>query len=285
MNLQLNKRRYVFAMFAMGIAAMTSCKPEELTKDNGLTDTNVDATFTITPVQGKLNTYALKANTAGIIGVKWDKGDGSGFAAGKLVDTIVYDDAGTYTLTAEAVGRGGAKGTSSKQVIVATSIPIEGNLLKGAKMDAGDEAFWLPISYTAGVNFSLANGKMLAMGGSFGHAGIYQAVQLVAGKKYKIDMNVSGAGATDTWFEVYLGTTAPGAGDYNSGGNRMGLNTWTGCGSSAFNGKLSALSCVGSGSVVTAAATGTAYLVIRTGGGNLGTTGISIDNVSLVEVQ
>lgn len=285
MKLQLNKRSYVLAMFAIGIAAMTSCKPEELTKDNGLTDSNVDASFTITPVSGKLNTYALRSNTNGVIGVKWDKGEGSGFAAGKLVDTIVYDDAGTYTLTAEAVGRGGATGTSSKQVIVATSIPIEGNLIKGAKMDAGDNAFWLPITYSAGVTFSIVNGKMVAIGGSFGHAGIYQSIQLVSGKKYKIDMNVSGSGTTDTWFEVYLGTAAPGAGDYNSGGTRMGLNTWTGCGTTAFSGKLSAISCVGSGSVVTAAATGTAYLVIRSGGGNLGTTGISIDNISLVEVQ
>lgn len=285
MKLNINIRNYIMAMFAMGLLALTSCTPEEITKDNGLTDGNVDASFTISPVAGKLNTYALRSNTNGVIGIKWDKGDGSGFATGKLVDTIVYDDAGTYTLTAEAVGRGGAKATSSKQVIVATSIPIEGNLLSGAKMDPGDEALWLPISYTAGVTFSVVNGKMVATGGNFGHAGIYQAVQLAAGKKYKIDMNVSGSGAADTWFEVYLGTVAPGAGDYNSGGNRMGLNTWTGCGATAFNGKLSALSCVGSGNVVTAATTGTAYLVIRTGGGNLGTTGISIDNVSLVEVQ
>ena len=286
MKLTINNRKnYITAIFAMAISAMTACTPEEITKDNGLTDEHVDASFTISPVAGKLNTYALRSNTNGVIGIKWDKGDGSGFATGKLVDTIVYDDAGTYTLTAEAVGRGGAKGTSSKQVTVATSIPIEGNLLSGAKMDPGDEAFWLPISYTSGVTFSIVNGKMVAIGGSFGHAGIYQAVQLEAGKKYKIDMNVSGSGATDTWFEVYLGTAAPGAGDYNSGGNRMGLNTWTGCGATAFNGKLSSLSCVGSGGVVTAPATGTAYLVIRTGGGNLGTTGITMDNISLVEVE
>ncbi|RYD94663.1 MAG: hypothetical protein EOP54_17125 [Sphingobacteriales bacterium] len=266
-------------------ALIAACQPEKSEVNNGLTDPNLDASFTLAEVSGKMNTYLVRSNTQGVIGVKWNKGDGSGFVSGKLLDTIVYEDAGNYTLTSEVIGRGGLRATSSKQVAIASSVPIENNLLQGANMDAGDEAFWQPIAYTPGVTFSIASGKMVATGGSFGQAGIYQTVQLVAGKKYKIDMNVSGSGATDTWFEVYLGTAAPGAGDYNSGGNRMGLNTWTGCGGSAFSGKLSTLSCVGSGSVVTATATGTAYLVIRSGGANLGSTGISVDRVSLIEVQ
>jgi hypothetical protein len=284
--MKLKRTQYTTILTLLAVAAiLVSCQPEDMEVNNGLTSTNVDAAFTLTPVQGQLNTYAVKTNTVGVIGVKYDKGDGSGFITGKLVDTITYDDAGTFTFSSEVTGAGGAKAVSSKSVVINTSTPIENNLLQGANMDAGDEAFWQPIAYTAGVTFSIANGQMIAIGGNWGQAGIYQTVQLVAGKKYKIDMNVRGQGATDTWFEVYLGTAAPGAGDYNSGGNRMGLNTWTGCGGSAFNGKLSAISCVGSGNVVTATATGTAYLVIRSGGANLGATGISIDRVSLIEVQ
>lgn len=282
--MKLRENTYANILMLFTALVLTSCQPEDLEVNNGLTSDNVDASFTITEVAGKMNTYVLRSNTTGVLGVKWDKGDGSGFINGKLLDTIVYDDAGTYTLTAEAIGRGGATATSSKQVIVASSIPLEGNLLQGATMDPGDEVHWLPLTYTPGVTFSISDGKMVAIGGSGGHAGIYQAVQLEAGKKYKIDMNVSGQGAIDTWFEVYLGTAAPGVGDYNDGGQRLAISTW-GCNADKpFNGKLSALSCPKNG-VVTATATGTAYLVIRSGGANLGATGISIDRVSLTEVE
>ncbi len=121
-----------------------------------------------------------------------------------------------------------------------------------------------------------ANGSFVFAGGSGGHIGIYQAVEVQAGKKYSFTFNVKGAGATDTWFEVYIGYGAPVTGvDYNEGGVRMGLNTWTGCGKVAFDDLLSKVGCVGSGPIFTAPATGKAYLVIRTGGTNLGTGGIT----------
>jgi hypothetical protein len=99
-------------------------------------------------------------------------------------------------------------------------------------------------------------------------------------------MVVSGSGATDTWFEVYFGTTAPVANsDYTSGGIQIGLNTWNGCGNSAFNGNLATIGCsgslVGKKGVVTFPQSGTIYLFIKTGGANLGTGGISIDNIEL----
>jgi hypothetical protein len=110
-------------------------------------------------------------------------------------------------------------------------------------------------------------------------------VQIIANKKYKVDMVVSGGGAADTWFEVYIGKSAPVAGvDYGEGGNIMGLSTWDGCGTSTFNGQLSAIACAGSkrNGVVTFAQGGTYHLVIRTGSGNtMGPNGISLDNVEL----
>lgn len=97
-------------------------------------------------------------------------------------------------------------------------------------------------------------------------------------------MVVSGSGATDTWFEVYFGTDAPEANkDYSSGGNRLALNTWTGCGKTPFSGSLAAIACDGSlkgkNGEVTFTQSGTIYLLIKTGGANLGTSGISIDNI------
>ncbi|MGE9313274.1 DUF1735 domain-containing protein [Niabella sp. CJ426] len=121
-----------------------------------------------------------------------------------------------------------------------------------------------------------ANGSFVFAGGSGGHIGIYQAVDVQAGRKYSFTFNVKGTGATDTWFEVYIGYGAPVTGaDYNEGGVRMGLNTWTGCGKTAFDDLLSKVGCVGSGPIFTAPTTGKVYLVIRTGGTNLGTGGIT----------
>src|SRR5690606_18602243 len=91
-----------------------------------------------------------------------------------------------------------------------------------------------------------------------------------------------GSGATDTWFEVYVGVTAPVNGsDYSSGGNLMGLNTWSGCGKSPFDGQLSSIACSGTTpkGVLTASVTGTMYVVIRSGGSNLGAEGIKISNI------
>jgi len=148
-------------------------------------------------------------------------------------------------------------------------------------MEAGDEAAWTKLAIGGpSVEFNFVDGKLVATGGNWGYSGVYQPIEVIAGKKYKLDLIVSGSGATDTWFEVYVGTQEPQQGvDYSSGGIRLGLNTWAGCGKTNFNGKLSAISCSGSGNVVQFDQSGTVYLLIKSGGANLGDTGISIDNV------
>ncbi|WP_129715392.1 PKD domain-containing protein [Pedobacter sp. SYP-B3415] len=259
-------------------ATFSGCKPEEFGNGNGLSSTP-PATFTVTPVQGKTNTYVLKSNTD-VVGVRWDRGDGSGSANGKMIDTAFYPDAGKYKITLTTIGKGGSTASTSQDVTVTSSDPVAGNLVQGARMEAGDDAKWTRLNLTPGVTWTMANGKMTAAGGNNGQQGIYQAIDVVGGKKYKVDMVVSGSGATDTWFEVYVGTAVPVQGsDYNAGGSRIALNTWAGCGKAAFSGKLSALSCSGSGNTVTFPQSGKVYLVIRTGGANLGTSGISITNV------
>lgn len=275
-----------FAWFSIvTVGVFTACQPDEFEDGdgNGLSDGGVSASFTVTPVAGRNNTYVLKANQEDLIGVQWDKGDGVGFpkGLGKAIDTVFYPDAGTYTIVLKALGRGGVAATSEQALTVETSDPAAGNLVVGGKMNAGDDTNWNFVTYNASATFTMIDGKLIASGGSGGHVGVYQTIQVEGGKKYKVDMTVSGSGATDTWFEVYVGTAAPVNGqDYKDGGTRLGLNTWAGCGKTAFNGKLSALSCSGTGGgVVTFEQSGTVYLFIRTGGSNLGTTGIAIDNV------
>lgn len=260
----------------------TSCLPDDF-ENNGLTDTDLDATFTITPSGTSANRFTLNANSTDYIMSKWDLGDGSPAYIGNHEEDIFLPDAGTYTVTHYSVGKGGSQESKSLELVVATPDLNAGNLVVGGKMNAGDDDSWEFVTYSAGVNVNLVNGKMVWTGGGWGHAGIYQEIQVEGGKKYKVDMLVSGSGATNTWFEVYVGQAPPVPGsDYSDGGKRLALNTWNGCATTPFSGKLSALSCDGTGGgVVTFEEGGTAYLFIRGGGENLGTTGISIDNVEL----
>lgn len=266
---------------AMIVILATSCFPEDFGDGNGLSDEEVNAQFTITPVAGKANRYVLSADPKGVLGVKWDLGEGGGSALGSIIDTVFYPDAGTYTVTLTAIGRGGKTATTTHDVVVATSDPNAGNLVVGGKMNPEDNASWTVIPYSDGVNVGLNGGKMVWTGGGWGQKGIYQAIQVVGGKKYKVDMLISGSGSSNTWFEVYVGkAVAPGTGDYSDGEKRLALSTWAGCATSAFSGKFSVLSCdanAPNAPVVTFPESGTVYLVIRGGGENLGT--ISIDNV------
>jgi len=161
------------------------------------------------------------------------------------------------------------------------------NLVQGGNFNTGDESKWTVSDITPGVTVSLANGKALYSGGSWGQAAIYQAVQVQANQKYQVDMNVAGSGATDVWFEVYVGKSEPQQGhDYNDGGIRLSLNTWDGCGHTPFDGLLTEISCTGVGKgVVQFGTSGTVYLLIKSGGANLGTTGISVDNVQIRAIK
>jgi hypothetical protein len=175
--------------------------------------------------------------------------------------------------------------TAASNVVTIKVTPSDAapNLVQGGKFDAGDESKWTVLNISPGVTISFTGGKAVWTGGGWGHAGIFQAINVEANKKYQINMNASGSGANDTWFEIYVGAVVPQQGqDYNDGGMRLGLNTWIGCGKTAFDGPLTSLSCNGTGGgVVEFSTAGTVYLVIRGGGADLGATGISVDNVEL----
>lgn len=251
-------------------------------------DTPLQASFTVTPVQGNPNKFVITNTTPGeCIGARWDIGKGTGFAMGKMSDTVFYPDAGTYTIKMQALTKkAGLYDAATQTVNVATSDPKAGNLVVGGKMETGDDSKWTKLSISSGVTWTLKDGKMVATGGSWGHAAIYQPIQVEANKTYRFSMLVSGSGASDTWFEVYFGTSEPVQGkDYDSGGIKIGINTWTGCGKTAFSDNINTVGCTGSlvgkNGEITFGQSGTVYLLIKTGGANLGTEGISVDNVEL----
>lgn len=95
------------------ILIMSGCKPES-TGDLG---TPADASFTLTPVAGRVNTYVLTSTSVNAFGYQWDKGNGS-FVSGKAIDTAYFPLRGNYRVQLRAFGRGGYD-TASQAVSIA----------------------------------------------------------------------------------------------------------------------------------------------------------------------
>ncbi|CAM3084093.1 hypothetical protein [Flavobacterium frigoris] len=288
MKLNIILKRSVYLMFIIAtLGSLTCCQPDTIGEGNGLTDSNVDATFTFTPVAEKTNTYKLMAQTQSVILSKWDTGDG--LYIGKMNEEISLPDAGTYQIRHVAVGRGGSENTTIKEIIVATSDPLKGNLVQGGNFaNATDHAKWkvMNLSPSGAAKWTFKTGSaIINSNGGWSQEAIYQAIDVVKDKEYKIDMLVSSQnGSDETWFEVYAGTTVPESGVEYKDNRVMGLSTWDGCAKAAFSGKLSMVGCVknqiGSiSNVVKFSQTGKIYLVFRSGGNIFTSSGITIAKV------
>jgi len=286
MKLNLIKAYSLIVLGIITVGVYIGCKPEDLGAGNGLVANN-QASFTITTVSA--NHYIFRAVETGVLSIKWDLGDGNGASPGTAIDTVFIPDAGTYNVVLTTTGIGGAAKTATQTLTVPLSDPKSGNLVLGGKMLPGDDAHWTHFTI-GGSNFTFDSVKhvMVANENNYNQGAIYQAFNLVAGQKYMVDMFVSGSGATNTWFEVWIGNTQPVNGtDYAVGQKPISLNTWAGCGATPFSGKLSGISCATSlannanDDPFTVPTTGTYYLVIKCGGQDTGLTGISFTNVTL----
>ncbi|WP_157509897.1 hypothetical protein [Flavobacterium denitrificans] len=287
MNLNIILKRSAYLMLAIALGSLTSCE-EDAGDGNGLTAASVDASFTVAPVAGAVNTYLLTAQPKGVISSKWNTGDGD--FPGKMTQTIVLPDAGTYTITHTAIGAGGATGKATSQLVVATTDPAKGNLVQGGTFaTAADQAKWtvLNLSSTGAAFWSYANSSAtIHSPGGWAQEGIYQAIDVVKDKEYTIDMLVScPSGSDETWFEVYAGKTVPKSGVEYKDNKVMGLSTWDGCAKAKFSGKLSSVGCVkndATGTVsntVKFSETGKIYLVIRSGGNTFTKDGITVTKI------
>jgi len=243
-----------------------------------ITKSDLDPSFTIVPLVA--NQYKVTpSSNKNVIFSKWDLGVGS-FANFNTGDTIFLPDAGSYNIRRFVVGAGGiSSDTISQTITVATSDPVKGNLVVGNKFATPDDV----TKWTIGGTNIAAGAWVFTPGKATlkANGGIYQAINVIGGNKYKIDMLVSSTtGLIDSWFEVYCDYTNPTTvtGDYSKGGTILSINTWSGSGKTPFSGKLSS---VGTSTalkgIFTATTTGTVYLLIR-GGGNM-QAGVSITNV------
>jgi hypothetical protein len=72
---------------------------------------------------------------------------GDGYYLGKMTEKISLPDAGLYTISHIAIGRGGTENEFSKTLQVTTSDPLKGNLIKGGTFaNSADHAQWKTLS-------------------------------------------------------------------------------------------------------------------------------------------
>lgn len=290
MSLNIIFKKSICLLFVLAtLGSLTSCEPDKAGADNGLSDPSVDASFTITPVTGKVNVYLLESATKNVLTSYWKVGKTEYY--GKMAFEISLPDAGKYTVEHTAVGRGGTTNVATKEIIVATSDPEKGNLVKGGNFsDAAEQAQWTILNLNtnglASWTFSPGSATINATGTTWNQEGIYQAIDVVKDKEYTIDMYISAtSGSPDAWFEVYAGKTVPTSGVEYGDNKVMGMSSGDGCGKSAFEGQLSIVGCVKNSAtgkvsnVVKFTETGKVYLVIRSGGNGFTPTGIKITEV------
>ncbi|MDN3491568.1 hypothetical protein [Winogradskyella bathintestinalis] len=268
------------------VTVILSCQPNELGNGNGLATTEIDAGFTITEVAALNNTYLLTANESYITS-SWDLDNGTGLVSGGPIQEVFLPDAEEYTITRKVTGLGGASDIVTQIIDVETPDPVVGNLIVGGRFkDADDHAEWTILNISGeGADWTFSEGGATIVANNYNQQGIYQAVEVVAGREYKIDMFISGDGNDEAWFEVFASPVEPT--QWSDYGNNivMGLNTWAECGTGTFSEFLSSVSCVEnsySGSIsntVTFDTSGTVYFVIKCGGNTV--SGFTISNVEM----
>lgn len=95
---------YATSALLLCLLYLPGCKPDSIA-DLGLPAS--DASFTITPVASKVNTYVVAASAQNAFSYQWDRADGAGFKNGRQTDTVYFALKGNYTVRLRAFGRGG----------------------------------------------------------------------------------------------------------------------------------------------------------------------------------
>tara|TARA_B100000809_G_scaffold266787_1_gene331572 strand:- start:6066 stop:7682 length:1617 start_codon:yes stop_codon:yes gene_type:complete len=274
----MKKIKFIMNFLAIGTFLMIASCSDDVENEIAPPPTTEDAVFSYSFDAENPNKVFLTADpVVPTWYTHWDLGDNS--SAEGLEASKVYLKKGDYDVVFKVFTTGGE--ASSVQTIVINE-DFEGpNILLNGEFEG--DASWTVLPISDGVDVSFTDGKAVWSGGNLGQVAIYQAVHIEANIPYQIDMDIVGSGMSDSWYEVYIGMQVPISGaDYSDGGIRLGLSTWNGCGAEPFEGLLTEVSCVGEGGgLVQFTTTGTAYLVVRGGGADYGSAGVSIDNASI----
>jgi PKD repeat protein len=239
----------------------------------------------------------LKVNftntSTGATTYSWNFGDGSA-ASTETDPTHTYAEGGDYTVTLTATSAGGSH-VKTAEITVEDPEPVFVDLIEGG--DMSDASAWTIEGAGApqATAADFTDGKLVFTNGANVQSNIkvYQAVDVVAGKEYIFSAQIAGAGATNSWVEILFGTEAPVADSDYSSGKYTGLNTWDGCGGTAFEANLATFGCqanapgTGKAGKITFANSGTVYVVLKAGSwdGTLGEGGVTIDDVKLLTAE
>lgn len=266
---------YGLIFLSMGMLLVSCSEPEE--EVVRIPPTSTDLSFTYEVDADNPNIYHFSGQTSVETWyAHWNFDDGTGDEGQEA--TKVFFKAGEYEVRFKIFTDGGT--ASVTETIVIAQDFSGPDLINNGGFDGED--FWTVAEIGGGVTAEINNGAASWQGGGWGNVAMYQAVEVEANTEYEINMNISGSGMSDSWFEIYIGSVEPEVGqDYNNGGILMALNTWEGCGAEAFEGTLSAIACVGDGGDFSWPNDRVGYFVIKCGGANLGDTGVTIDNVAV----
>ncbi len=267
---------YTLWVFIIGICLVSSSctEPEEMTAPAPTSD---DLNFSYTIDSENPNLYHFSGSTSvDTWFIHWNFGDNTGSEG--LEASKVFFKAGTYEVRFKIFTEGGS--ASISETIIIDQDFAGPDLIENGGFDS-DEA-WTILNISPGVEVAIANGEASWSGGSWGNAAIFQKIDVEANKEYQINMDVRGGGLSDCWFEVFIGTLQPQQNvDYSDGGIQIGMSTWEGCGTDEFMGQLTDVACVGNGGAFTWAVPGEAFVVIKSGGANMGSLGVTIDNIAI----
>lgn len=105
--MKIIQMKYVLLLFFVAgiFLILSGCE-----KNKGELGIKPTASFTVSPVAGRVNTFALQSTSQNAFGYQWDKGDGT-FVKGSATDTAYFPLKGTYTVKLRAFGRGGYDST------------------------------------------------------------------------------------------------------------------------------------------------------------------------------
>ncbi|KXX67694.1 PKD domain-containing protein [Flammeovirga sp. SJP92] len=304
------KNYYLIGAFLFGLTACSS-------DDEGVTATAPKADFSYTVSDSQDGTVTFTESCENTKDYVWDFGDGSATTT-EPNPTHKYDETGNYDVSLTAIGE-----ASSDMITKEVAVTIEAgsgeptygeNLVKGSEMD--NEADWTFRQVWDGegneVLHQFKDGKFvfnIPEGNEYSQSYLYQEITgLEAGKTYKFNAHVKGAGTSAIWFETYFTNLNPADSDLE-GQARVYLSSFGEEGStcivSEFDGDINEVSQQGCASadespvLINADGTftltaeeltesGSFYLAFKVGSGwgevSFGN-GVELDNISIVEVM
>jgi hypothetical protein len=98
----IRRHKFLYLSFLLASFWHLGCQ-----EDEAELGTPATASFKVSPIAGKVNTYLLESTSQNAFRYQWDRGAGQGLKAGNAVDTAYFLKKGSYDIKLYAYGNGG----------------------------------------------------------------------------------------------------------------------------------------------------------------------------------